>query len=135
MTLKELHKRLGVIIFENEARGWSDRNDQTVIIEITPPSSRKRSRRSRYLKLQYASSATMGIAGQQYMSISARSDDEIPLATSSPKRSRSPSLKLCEHVTGRAKAHTCPYKEDVENDHTTKCRCCETCQKTCEKSI
>lgn len=27
--------------------------------------------------------------------------------------------------------HTCPYVEDIENDDSTLCRCCEHCQDGC----
>ena len=31
--------------------------------------------------------------------------------------------------------HTCPYAEDVCEDSTTLCRCCERCQEDCADSI
>ncbi len=28
-------------------------------------------------------------------------------------------------------AHPCPFKEDVRNDSTTLCTCCDACRKEC----
>lgn len=32
-------------------------------------------------------------------------------------------------------AHTCPYKEDIDEDIATLCRCCKECQQQCEAEI
>jgi hypothetical protein len=37
MTLKEMHKRLGDIIESHAANGWSERNDQPVIVVVQNP--------------------------------------------------------------------------------------------------
>ena len=42
MTLKEMHKRLGDIIAEHEARGWGDRNDQPVVVRVQNPKYKRR---------------------------------------------------------------------------------------------
>ena len=31
--------------------------------------------------------------------------------------------------------HTCPYREDVYGDYTTKCTCCDECRKQCAYDI
>ena len=31
--------------------------------------------------------------------------------------------------------HTCPYKEDINDDHETLCTCCENCQNGCAMDI
>lgn len=31
--------------------------------------------------------------------------------------------------------HTCPYREDINGDVTTKCECCETCRSECAMDI
>jgi len=31
--------------------------------------------------------------------------------------------------------HTCPYAEDINDDHTTLCNCCEVCQHECAMDI
>jgi len=28
-------------------------------------------------------------------------------------------------------SHTCPYQEDINNDHEFKCNCCEDCEEQC----
>lgn len=37
LSLRELHERLGKIIAENDARGWSERNDQPVYVRVGQP--------------------------------------------------------------------------------------------------
>ena len=34
-----------------------------------------------------------------------------------------------------AESHTCPYAEDVNDDHETECFCCEDCQSECADDI
>ena len=36
--------------------------------------------------------------------------------------------KLCE-------SHTCPFKEEINNDSESTCTCCEYCTKQCEYCI
>lgn len=46
-------------------------------------------------------------------------------------------LKLCPKC-GRnlaAKPHTCPYEEDINDDHETKCNCCPECEQNCIDEI
>lgn len=31
--------------------------------------------------------------------------------------------------------HTCPYSEDVDNDHRTLCTCCDRCSDECAADI
>ena len=33
------------------------------------------------------------------------------------------------------KLHTCPYDEDVNDDHETLCNCCEECEIDCGDEI
>lgn len=32
-------------------------------------------------------------------------------------------------------SHTCPYQEDMCNDHITRCRCCSDCEHECAMDI
>jgi hypothetical protein len=61
-TLKELAARLNSIIAENEARGWSERNDLPVVIEVSPlpRQPRQHFKSAKMYYVDYASSAMTG---------------------------------------------------------------------------
>lgn len=62
MTLRQLRDRLTAIIEENDARGWSDRNDKPVCVQVhqtKTPSGR--TRKSRFLPIAWAPDSLMGI--------------------------------------------------------------------------
>ncbi len=62
LTLRQLHKRLGEIIAEHEARGWGVRNDQLVVMEVRQERTPKgRYRPSLYLPVLGACSGTVSI--------------------------------------------------------------------------
>ena len=42
MTLKEMHRRLGEIIEDHNRCGWSERNDQQVIVRAQRPDRKRR---------------------------------------------------------------------------------------------
>jgi len=43
--------------------------------------------------------------------------------------------RLCEHVTVKDEAHTCPFRSDVHGDDELHCRCCEACTLECVRDI
>ncbi len=44
---------------------------------------------------------------------------------------------LCQSCKDRSALppHTCPYREDINDDHKTKCNCCADCQHECAQTI
>lgn len=40
----------------------------------------------------------------------------------------------CKHEDALPE-HTCPFQEEIRDDYTTKCDCCEACQANCRDEI
>jgi hypothetical protein len=40
----------------------------------------------------------------------------------------------CGRPGGKA-PHTCPYREDINDDHETECNCCDHCEQECAYDI
>lgn len=78
MTLKQLHQRLGEIIAEHDARGWSDRNDQRVVVKIAGQTPKGRIR-NRYFVLNYARTGSVGFGGapELFSEVEANEKDEV----------------------------------------------------------
>jgi hypothetical protein len=58
MTLLELQKRINEVVAENERRGWAERNNNQVIVEVARPGKRRR----RYFPIEYVSGAQLGLS-------------------------------------------------------------------------
>lgn len=41
----------------------------------------------------------------------------------------------CDCGNNSEEYHLCPYACEINNDHTTKCNCCEKCQQRCSDEI
>lgn len=41
------------------------------------------------------------------------------------------SLGRLDRHEGTAEPHTCPYDEDINDDHETLCHCCRACEQEC----
>jgi len=57
LSLKQLHKRLGNIIEENKRRGWDERNDLPVAIQVYRPIKKNRRNNHYYTGVSSVSSA------------------------------------------------------------------------------
>lgn len=46
-------------------------------------------------------------------------------------------MKPCDHCKKNPaeEPHTCPYAEDVNDDHETLCDCCDECREQCANDI
>jgi len=44
---------------------------------------------------------------------------------------------LCESCEKNeaVKPHTCPYAEDIHNDHLSLCNCCSDCEEKCALDV
>jgi len=45
------------------------------------------------------------------------------------------SVGTCRCGGDEVDEHTCPYAEDINDDHETLCRCCPKCQQDCADDI
>lgn len=63
LSLKDLHKRLGQIIEQNEDRGWGSRNDLPLLVCLSSRTPSGRLRGSRYFPITYAQSSMLGFGG------------------------------------------------------------------------
>ncbi len=80
MTLKELHKRLGEIISQNDERGWSERNDLPMVVAINPLPRFKGQhyKNAKRFPIKYASSAQCGMEGHNpFMELVAEQSAEM----------------------------------------------------------
>lgn len=41
----------------------------------------------------------------------------------------------CQGRNAANEAHTCPYAEEINDDHETLCTCCSECQRECADDI
>lgn len=77
MTLRELHARLGAIIAEHEARGWAERNDQTVILSVRRKTTTGRLK-SNHFPIKYAAAGSFSVGdGNQYTQLIAFEEAEV----------------------------------------------------------
>lgn len=86
MTLKQLHRRLGEIIAMHDARGWSERNDQKVIVRLVrvTPSGRLK---NRWFLLNNAYDGSLGFGGsERYIEVDANEKDEVGRKQTQPER-------------------------------------------------
>lgn len=64
LTLTALRDRLDEMIAENDRRGWSERNQTPVVVEIPQPkTSTGRLRDSEYVPIMYGSGSLHGLMG------------------------------------------------------------------------
>jgi hypothetical protein len=43
--------------------------------------------------------------------------------------------KSCGKLGGTKKKHQCPYQNDVHENNSNHCNCCENCQQNCSDEI
>ncbi len=41
----------------------------------------------------------------------------------------------CSHKDKRQELHTCPFKEEINDDHESLCSCCEACTRECAMDV
>jgi len=44
-------------------------------------------------------------------------------------------IEGCTCETEEIEWHPCPYAEDINDDHETMCKCCDTCEHECLQDI
>jgi len=50
------------------------------------------------------------------------------------RRLRNNGMCKCGH-NHKTEWHSCPYDEDINDDHSLKCRCCSDCQHQCAQDF
>jgi len=75
MTLRQLHELLGQIIAAHDAKGWSERNDQEIVINLqrrTPMGLK-----TRHFALSFVGGGSYGLSGKWYTPAYVDEADEI----------------------------------------------------------
>ena len=73
-------------------------------------------------------------------------DEFVAIPITVPDEIHLPIDIKCEHCFGptimcecgknpATEPHTCPYKEEIEDDHTTLCTCCKECEDQCADDV